>query len=158
MRRVTSAIILFVTAGLSACGVKQSVCMDDPFQLMKEVFVTNCEGRFELTREDSFYWVSQGKIPSKCTSIQVTGIDSAGQGYSYEQYKNDAFEAASSGEFIISSEDEVELNWLYLSNKRRGETCEAQIARHRERYAENRAKFGPRSKLPQNYEIVPLEK
>ena len=158
MRFALISCCLLFTAVASACGVKQSVCVDDPFQLMEEVFVLNCEGKFDLAREDGFYWVSQGKIPSKCSSIKVTGIDGIGDGYSYEQYKNDVFQAASSGEIVISSENEIELNSLYLSTKIRGETCEGQIQRHRIREAEFRKKFGPRPKPTKNYDIVPLEK
>lgn len=158
MRLGSCYSFLLIAAGLSGCGIKQSVCVDDPFQLMAQAYVTNCEGRFELIRENSFYWVSQGEIPSKCDYIEVHGLDKTGDAYSLRQYKNDDFQAASSAEFIVSQENEIELNWLYLSNKLRGETCKAQIDRHREKYVELREKFGPRSELPKDYELIPLEK
>ena len=116
---------------LSGCGITQSVCMDDPFTLMAKVFVTNCDGQFELARAANFYWISQGKIPSNCSYIEVVGIDNAGHQHAYRQYINDTFQSASSGEFIISKDNEIELNWLFTSSKSRGETCEAQIDRHR---------------------------
>lgn len=158
MRVISKIGFCFLAGFLSGCGVKQSICMDDPFNLMSEVFVSNCEGRFDLAAEDKFYWGSQDEIPSKCDYINVTGIDELGNTYSYRQYKNDVFQSASSGEFIISAENEIELNWLFMSGKARGETCVEQIKRHRQRQTELREKFGPRPVGPQDYEIIPLEK
>lgn len=158
MRVIFRLSFCMMAAFLSGCGTKQSVCMDDPFNLMTEVFVVNCEGRFDLAVEDKFYWVSQGEIPSKCDYINVTGIDEMGNAYSYRQYKNDVFQSASSGEFIISAVNEIELNWLFMSRKTRGETCVEQIKRHRKRQNELREQFGQRPVLPQDYEIVSLEK
>lgn len=150
MRTARIYCSLMIYACLSACGVKQSVCVDDPFQLMTKVFVLNCEGRFELSLEGSFLWVSQGKIPSKCDYLNVSGIDNEGNYYSYRQYKNDVFQAASSGEIIISADNKIELNSLFMSRKNRGETCELQVTRHRKRQAELRERFGPKSERPIN--------
>jgi len=132
--------------------------VDDVFQLMTEVFVLNCEGRSELSREENFYWISQDKIPSKCDYLEVSALDKGGKTHSYRQYKNDVFQAASSGEIIVSKDNEIELNSLYMSRKIRGETCKAQIIRHRKKQIELREKFGPKSDLPRDYPIVPIEK
>lgn len=104
---------------------------------MTEVYILNCKGRFDLTYEDNMNWVSQNVIPSKCDNIQVYATDHFGITHSFRQYKNDTFQAALSAQ--VSKNEKTlgaVLENLYLSRKRKNETCTQQISRHRIKYNE----------------------
>jgi len=124
--------IILVSLFLSGCVGDLSTCIYDPKYLLADVKLRTCDTSYEFSYNENKFWQAKEDIASECRNMEIIATTINAVPAYAANYRAGSEQSAVTFK-VHKKDDVINIDSIFTTMRKRGETCPQQFERHESR-------------------------